>query len=63
MVAAQHKARRLLLGSGVVLGLSRNQTGEQGTEQGFAAPARVVHELKEAKVERQLVLRDAPVRA
>ena len=38
----------LLLGSGVVLGLSRDQAGDQGTEQGFAASARVVHELKKA---------------
>jgi len=42
---------------------SRDQAGDEGTEQGFAASACVVHELKEAKIERQLVLRDAPVRA
>ncbi len=54
---------RLLLGSGVVMDLSRDQAGDQGTEQGFAAPASVVHELEEAEVERQLVLRDAAVRA
>ena len=51
------------MGSGVVLGLSRDQAGDEGAEQGFAASARVVHELEEAEVERQLVLRDAPVRA
>ena len=51
------------MGSGVVLGLSRNQAGEQGTEQGFAASARVVHELEEAEIKRQLVLRDAAMRA
>src|SRR3712207_6954037 len=52
----------LLLGSGVVLGRSRHQGGEEGSEQGFAAAPGVVHELEEAEVERQLVLRDAPVR-
>ena len=54
---------RLLLGSGVVAGVSRDQAGDEGAEQGFAAPARVVHELEEAERERQLVLREAPVRA
>jgi len=53
----------LLLGSGVVLGPSRDQAGDEGTEQGFATAARVVHELEEAEIERQLVLRDAPVRS
>src|SRR5215208_3413901 len=52
----------LLLGSGVVTGRSRHQGGDKGSEQGFAAAAGVVHELKEAEVERQLVLRDAPMR-
>ena len=32
-------------------------------EQGLATSARVVHELEEAEVKRQLVLRDAAVRA
>ena len=53
----------LLLGSEVVLDLSRDQAGDQGIEQGFAASARVVHEPEEAEVERQLILRDATVRA
>jgi len=57
------KSRWLLLGSGVVTGPSRNQAGDEGAEQGFAASARIVHELEEAEVERQLVLRHAPVRA
>ena len=35
----------------------------KGTEQGFAASARVGHELEEAQVKRQLVLRDTAVRA
>ena len=51
------------MGSGVVLGSSRDQAGDQGTERGFAVSARIMHELKEAEVERQLVLRDTPVRA
>jgi len=40
---------RLLLGSGVVTGSSCNQACDQGTEQGFAASARVVHELEEPR--------------
>jgi len=51
------------LGSGVVVSSSRNQAGDEGAQQGFDASARVMHELEEAEVERQLVLRDAPVRA
>jgi hypothetical protein len=35
----------------------------EGAEQGFAATACVMHELEEAEVVRQLVLRDAAVRA
>ena len=46
-----------------MMGPSRDQARDQGAEQGFAASARVVHELEEAEVERQLVLRDPPVRA
>ncbi len=33
------------------------------SEQGFAAPTSVVHELEEAEIKRQLVLRNAAVRA
>ena len=54
---------RLLSGSGVVPGPSRNQACDERAEQGFAASARAVHELEEAEIKRQLVLRDAPVRA
>ena len=54
---------RLLLGSGVVMSSSRNQAGDEGAEQGFAASARVVHELEEAEIKRQLVLRDTAVRS
>ncbi len=57
------KRPRLLLGSGVVVGSSRNQAGDKRAEQGFAASGRVMHELEEAEVKRQLVLRDAAVRS
>src|SRR3954452_17394283 len=50
------KDQRLLLGSGVVMGTSRHQGGDKGSEQGFAAAPGVVHELEESEVERQLVL-------
>src|SRR5215217_2145620 len=42
---------------------SRNQACDKGAEQGSPTPARVVDELEEAEIERQLVLREAPVRA
>src|SRR3954447_14103933 len=42
---------------------SYDQGGNECGEQGFAATACVVHELEEVEVVRQLVLRDAPVRA
>jgi len=38
---------------------SRNQACDKGAEQGFAASAGVVHDLEEAEIEWQLVLRDA----
>src|SRR4051812_16774125 len=41
--------------------VSRNQACDKGAEQGSPTPARVVYELEEAEIERQLVLRDAPV--
>src|SRR4051812_43474220 len=43
--------------------VSRNQACDKGAEQGSPTPARVVYELEESKIERQLVLRDAPMRA
>ena len=52
-----------MLGSGVVTAPSCNQARDEGAEQGSAASASVMHELEEAEIERQLVLRDAPVRA
>src|SRR3954470_20365269 len=51
----------LLLGSGVLASLS-HQGCDEGAKEGFAAAPGVVHELEEAEVERQLLLRDAPVR-
>src|SRR5215216_97633 len=42
---------------------SRNQACDKGAEQGSPTPARVVDDLEEAEIERQLVLREAPVRA
>src|SRR5215207_164696 len=42
---------------------SRNQACDKGAEQGSPTPARIVNELEEATIERQLVLRDAPMRA
>ena len=42
---------------------SSDKCGDEGAEQGFAASACVVHELEEAEVQRQLVLRDAPMRS
>src|SRR3954462_943664 len=43
--------------------VSCNQACDKGAEQGSPTPARVVNDLEEAEIERQLVLRDAPVRA
>ncbi len=53
----------LLSGSGVVAGTSRDQGCDERAEKGFAASSRVVHELQEAEIERQLVLRDVAVRS
>ncbi len=61
-VAAGAFAGWLLSGSGVVAGTSRDQAGDERSEQGFAASTRIVHELEEAEVKRQLLLRDAAVR-
>ncbi len=61
------KLQRLLLGGSYWVSgwwrASCHESRNQGAEQGFAAAACVVHELEEAEVERQLVLRDAAVRA
>src|SRR4051812_2416752 len=63
------QARKILLSNVALVGfrgggaVSRNQACDKGAEQGSPTPARVVHELEEAEVKRQLVLRDAPMRA
>src|SRR4051812_19624849 len=46
----------LLSGFRVVTGTSGDEAGDEGTEESFAPAARVVHELEEAEIERQLVL-------
>ena len=43
----------------MVAGVSRDQARDEGAEHGFAATARVVHDLEEVEVERQLLLREA----
>jgi hypothetical protein len=47
----------------VVTGTSGDEARDEGAEESFAPAARVVHELEEAEVVRQLLLRDPPVRA
>src|SRR3954471_10293787 len=42
---------------------SCDEGANQGPEQSFSAPPCVMHELKEAEIKRQLVLRDTTVRA
>src|SRR3954470_15919513 len=44
-------------------GQSGDEARDEGAEEGFAPAARVVHELEEAEVVRQLLLRDPPMRA
>jgi len=52
----------LLSGFGVVsIGL-RDQGGDEGAEECFAAAAGVVYELEEAEIGGQLLLRDAAMR-
>ncbi len=44
MVTSLCKKSRLLSGSGVVAGTSRDQAGDEGAKQGFAASPSIVHE-------------------
>ena len=44
-------------------GQSGDDARDEGAEESFAPAARVVYELEEAEVVRQLLLRDAPMRA
>src|SRR5919205_4276454 len=57
-----HNAARSCWLPGCWAGGSCDQSGDECTEQGFAAAACVVHDLEEAEIERQLVLRDTAVR-
>src|SRR3954462_10823776 len=57
------KRQWLLSGSGVVTGTSGDEARDEGAEESFAPAARVVYELEEAEVVRQLLLRDPAVRA
>ena len=42
-------------------GASHDQSRDEGAEESFAPAPGVVHELEEAEIQRQLLLRDAPV--
>ena len=42
-------------------GTSHDQSRDESAKESFASAAGVVHELEEAEIERQLLLRDAPV--
>jgi hypothetical protein len=53
----------LLSGFGVVSIGPRDESGDEGPEERIAAAAGVVHELEEAEMGRQLLLRDAAVRS
>src|SRR4051812_20893903 len=44
-------------------GTSHHQGCDEGAKEGFAAAPDVVHEREEAEIQRQLLLRDAAVRA
>ena len=42
-------------------GASHDQSRDEGAEESFAPAPSVVHELEEAEIQRQLLLRDTPV--
>src|SRR4051795_3717586 len=42
-------------------GTSHDQSRDEGAKESFASASGVVHELEEAEIQRQLLLRDAPV--
>ena len=42
-------------------GASHDQSRDEGAEESFAPAPGVVHELEEAEIQRQLLLRDTPV--
>src|SRR4051812_9679548 len=60
---ANPQTRVALVGFRGVGSASCDQGGDERAKQGFAATACVVHELEEPQIERQLLLRDPPVRA
>src|SRR3712207_6076907 len=62
-ISCQINRRRLLSGFRVVTGTSGDEARDEGAEESFAPAACVVYELEEAEVVRQLLLRDAPMRA
>jgi hypothetical protein len=53
---------RLILGFGVLDPVSGDQRLNQGAEQRLSPSAGIVNELKEAKVDREFLLRDATMR-
>ena len=58
----QRDQKWLLSGSGVMGSITRPER-RQGRREGLCRGAGVVHELEEAEIQRQLLLRDTPVRA
>src|SRR4051794_40875268 len=54
-------AREALIGFWGDGGTSQDQSRDEGAKESFASAAGVVHEFEEAEIERQLLLRDAPV--
>ena len=44
-------------------GTSHDQSRDEGAKESFAPAPSVVHELEEAEIQRQLFLRDSPMRA
>jgi hypothetical protein len=42
-------------------GTSHDQSRDEGSKESFASAPGVMHELEEAEIQRQLLLRDAPV--
>src|SRR4051812_47275700 len=58
----RHKIPRLILGFGVLDPVSGDQGADQGAEESFSPFARVMDELKEPKIDRELLPRDAAMR-
>src|SRR4051794_22905585 len=69
-VAAKCVGKALALGGFSILALvgfrgdggrSHDQSRDEGAKESFASASGIVHELEEAEIQRQLLLRDAPV--